>query len=139
MFSIELNRSNRRILVPITLLPPDTGVIVQGIAGHALLDTGATTSGIKTSVAGRLGLSATGKRPLLSAHGEAHAHRYIFRIALAPDAAPDEPPRFPYVFPETDGFELKDSFSYDAILGMDILSRCDLTLNRNGTGRLAFG
>ena len=56
-----------------------------------------------------------------------------------PDIDPDEPPRFPYTFPETDGFELKDSFPQDAILGMDILSRCDLTLDRGGRGRLTFG
>jgi hypothetical protein len=48
-------------------------------------------------------------------------------------------PAFPYVFDEVIGFELTNSFQFDALLGMDILSQCDLRLDRDGGCRLSFG
>jgi len=139
MSSIEFAFDRRRILIPVTLLPPDTGFNASGIEGLALVDTGATTSGIKIAIAEQLGLRNIGKRPLFSAHGEGHADRYIFQIAITPDPEEEQRPTFPYFFPETDGFALVNASSFDALIGMDILSRCDLTLNRNGRGRLTFG
>jgi hypothetical protein len=138
MSSIDFTFDRRRILIPVTLLPPDTGFDATGVERRGLLDTGATTSAIKMSIAERLGLRTIGKRPLFSAQGEGHADRYIFRIAITPAAVSDRPV-FPYFFPETDGFALVNASSFDALIGMDILARCDLLLRRNGTGRLTFG
>jgi hypothetical protein len=75
---------------------------------------------------------------LSSAQGEGQAERYLFRVGLAPSAEEDVP-NFPYVFDEVMGFELTNSFQFDALLGMDILSQCDLELRRGGRCRLAFG
>lgn len=54
-------------------------------------------------------------------------------------SADQSAPTFPYVFDEVIGFELTNSFQFEALLGMDILSQCDLELRREGRCRLGFG
>jgi hypothetical protein len=138
MSSIELVVADRRVLLPVTILPPDTGFNTVGMEGMALLDTGAMASGIRSTIADSLGLRSIGKRPLVSAQGIGHADRYIFRIGIATTSS-SSTPTFPFIFSEIIGFSLHGDASFDAILGMDILSQCDLRLNRNGTGSLTFG
>ncbi|MEA3002472.1 MAG: hypothetical protein QOH81_1260 [Sphingomonadales bacterium] len=105
---------------------------------RALVDTRSTISGITRRVAEQLGLVGRGKRPLSSAQGEGQAERYLFRVGLVP-AGEGGIPAFPYVFDEVMGFELTNSFQFDALLGMDILGQCDLELYRDGRCRLRFG
>ena len=100
----------------------------------ALLDTGSTTSGVTRSLADRLGLPHMGKRPLASAHGEAQVERFLFRFALPVDGA-----ALPFVFDEVIGFELKNGFAFEALIGMDILRQCDFSMDRRGFCRLSFG
>ncbi len=103
----------------------------------ALLDTGATTSGISAGIAERLGLPAMGKRPMGSARGLDFVERYLFRIAVDVASA-DQMPAFPYIFPALLGFEIVRGSSFEALFGMDVLRHCDLTLRRDGSGRLIF-
>jgi hypothetical protein len=37
------------------------------------------------------------------------------------------------------GIELPDTFEFDALLGMDVLSQCDFVMERSGRCRLGFG
>lgn len=73
-----------------------------------------------------------------SAQGEGQAERYLFRVGITATAE-NSAPSFPYVFDEVIGFELTNSFQFEALLGMDILSQCDLQLRRDGRCRLVFG
>jgi hypothetical protein len=77
-----------------------------------------------------------GKRPIGSAQGEGQAERYLFRIGVHGDGGS---PTLPYVFDDVIGFELVDSFRFDALIGMDILKQCDLELRRDGSGILIVG
>lgn len=104
----------------------------------ALVDTGATASGVTGRVIDALGLDRLGKRPLGSAQGEGQAERCSFRIALFPTDALAAP-TFPYIFEPVIGFELANSFTFDALIGMDILRQCDLTMDRSGHCSLCFG
>jgi hypothetical protein len=112
---------------------------LSGVEGEALLDTGATVSGIMPRLIRRLGLRPIGKRPLGSARGEAQVERYLFRVGLRNDERSPEHPSFPHVFDETVGFELTDSFTLDALIGMDVLSQCELIMRRNKHWTLRFG
>jgi hypothetical protein len=138
MLQIEWRRERRRLVIPVSILAPLPARDLSGVAGQALVDTGATTSGITNRVASALGLVGRGKRPLGSAQGEGQAERYLFRIGLLADEA-DTGPAFPFVFEEVIGFELANSFQYEALLGMDILSQCDLEMRRDGSCTLRFG
>jgi hypothetical protein len=61
-----------------------------------------------------LNLNKRGKRPLGSAQGEGQAERYLFRVGLP---IPTSGPSFPYIFDDVSGFELADSFQFDALFG----------------------
>jgi hypothetical protein len=104
------------------------------VAADALLDTGSTTSGVTPAIAARLSLPHLGTRPLGSAHGEAQVERYLFRIGFQIEGTP-----LPFVFEEVIGFELKDGFAFGALIGMDVLSHCDFSMERTGRCQLRFG
>ena len=133
---IEWQHDGHRILLPIIILPPTPSTDLTGFEGRALLDTGSTTSGVTPRVARSLALIKRGKRPLGSAQGEGQAERYLFRVGVRPTS---QTPVFPYVFEDTVGFELAETFQFDALLGMDVLRQCDFTMSRTGHCTLQFG
>ncbi|HEY1605218.1 MAG TPA: aspartyl protease family protein [Allosphingosinicella sp.] len=136
--AIDWRSDRRRLLIPVLILAPAPAGDLTSAPAQALVDTGSTISGITPRIADGLGLVGRGKRPLSSAQGEGQAERYLFRVGLRP-LADSSVPSFPYVFDEVMGFELTNSFQFDALLGMDILGQCDLELHRDGRCRLAFG
>jgi predicted aspartyl protease len=133
---IEWQHDRRRILLRVIILAPAPSTDLTGFEATALVDSGSTTTGIAPRVAKRLELARRGKRPIGSIQGEGQAERYIFRVGLA---LPDSSPSFPYLFDDVEGFELKEGFQPDALLGMDILSQCDFTMDRSGRCKLTFG
>ena len=137
--TIEWRHDGSRIVVPVIVYPPLTGTTFEGIAGNALIDTGSTTTGVTAQIAQKLGLQSIGKRLISTVGGEKHIDRYIFRIGLDGRAADTDAPTFPYVFEEVVGFELLDSFSFDVLLGMDILRQCELLIAPGNKCRLTFG
>lgn len=104
----------------------------------ALVDTGSTISGVPGKLIDALGLKRLGKRPLGSAQGEGQAERLPFRLGLFTNAQANQP-TFPFVFEPIVGFELANSFTFEALIGMDILGQCDLTMARSGHCSLRFG
>lgn len=132
---IEWRREQHRLLLPILVLAPFPVTNLTGAEANALVDTGSSVSGVSSSLAASLGLVGLGKPPLKSAQGEGQVERYAFRIGLRP--GPDSP--YPFVFEEVIGIELTDAFEFNALLGMDILSQCDLSIDRSGRCTLAFG
>lgn len=137
--TIEWRHDGRRIVVPVTIYPPLTGTTFEGVAGEALIDTGSTTTGVTARIARKLGLRSIGKRLVSTVGGEKQIDRYIFRVGLDGGAADNDAPTFPFIFEEVDGFELLDSFSFDALLGMDILRQCELLIAPGNRCRLTFG
>ena len=82
MLHLECSNDRRRITLPIVILRPEPVTNLEGYRAMALLDTGATTTGITPRVADALGLLSLGKRPLGSAQGDGQADRYLFRVGL---------------------------------------------------------
>lgn len=136
MSVIEWNRERRRVLLPVLVLAPFPVTDLSGRDASALIDTGSSVSGVSSRIAEELRLAGLGKRPIKSAQGEGQVERYAFRIGLRPDSST---PTFPFVFDEVIGIELTNAFEFDALLGMDILSQCDLSLRRDGSCSLGFG
>ena len=137
--TIEWRHDGSRLVVPVIVYPPLTGSTFEGIAGTALIDTGSTTTGVTARIAQKLGLRSIGKRLISTVGGEKHIDRYIFRIGLDGGIADDDAPTFPYIFEDVVGFELLDSFSFDVLLGMDILRQCELLIALGDRCRLKFG
>ena len=139
MSVIEWRREPRRILLPCLILAPFPVIDLSGIEARALIDTGSSVSGISESIAEQLNLSRLGKRPLRSAQGEGQIERYAFRVGVQPTGKAGEPNHFPFVFEEVIGIELTNAFEFNALIGMDILGQCDLTMTRTGHCTLSFG
>ena len=140
MLHLECSNDRRRITLPVLVLKPEPVTDLNGCPAIALLDTGATTSGITPKIVTALGLYGMGKRPIGSAQGDGQAERYLFRIGLHSSAQQDDnAPMLPFVFEAVMGFALNGSFRFDMLLGMDILSQCDFRMNRSGQALLSFG
>jgi len=135
MLAIEWQREPRRILLPCLILAPFPETDLTGVEARALVDTGSSVSGVASKLAERIGLVGLGKRPLKSAQGEGQVERYAFRLGLHPDGENG----FPFIFDEVIGIELTNAFEFNALIGMDILGQCDMTLERNGQCRICFG
>lgn len=127
----EWRRADRRILLNVVLLRPDPPTDITFVPVSALLDTGATASGISRTLAERLQLPSIGKQPIGTAGGTIMAERYLFRIGI-PQAQ-----QFPFIFDDITGFEVGGSGNFQVLLGMDVLSRCDFTMTRDGQCRLS--
>lgn len=143
MSRIEGRHDGRRIILSILVLRPEPSDLTA-VDALALLDTGATTSGIVKRIADELDLAPAGKRPIYIARGIQQVERYLFRIGMI-ETSQDISPRFPYVFDETLGFELSDTTSLpdgrslDAVLGMDVLSDCTFSTWKGGRWELSYG
>ena len=135
---IEWRHDNRQPIISVSILAPEPLTNFTEHEVPALLDTGSTTSGITKRVANELGLVGIGKRPLVSARHDDQVERFVFRIGLRASAA-SSAPTIPFVFDAVIGFELRAGFRFEALLGMDILSQCDLSMSRVGQCRLTFG
>lgn len=102
----------------------------------ALIDTGATVSGIGPRIIDALGLKSHGKKRLKSATEERFVDYFFFRLGLN---ATEKQTTLPYVFDELEGFSWNRDGDFEIIVGMDVLGRCDLELRRNGRGWLHYG
>ncbi|HET9637864.1 MAG TPA: hypothetical protein VFP12_01510 [Allosphingosinicella sp.] len=127
-------REPRNIIFETAILTPAPAADLTFVAAQALLDTGSTISGVTRAIASRLNLPSLGRRPLGSARGEAQVERFLFRIGFQVESA-----FLPFVFEAVDGFELREGFAFNAILGMDILGQCDFSMERTGRCQLRFG
>ncbi|MEJ7932656.1 aspartyl protease family protein [Sphingobium sp. AN558] len=136
MLQIKWRHDGKRIVLPVKIFGADNLTDMTSIDAIALLDTGATVSGINADVAARLGLRPIGKRPILTAHGLAHIDHFLFRLGAFPD---DWASPYPFIFPEIIGLSLSSSEHFSALLGMDVLRHCDFAMDRSVTCRLILG
>ena len=131
---IKWFHDGRRIVLPVRIKQPSAEGDDEA-EGFALLDTGSTLAGIPARVAQKLCLVPRGKKPIGSVLGDGQAERYYFRVALH---GPPEFPTYPLVFDDRAGFELKDSFAFEALIGMDILGKCRFSMEPDGECNLSL-
>lgn len=136
MSQIDWRHDGRRVTLPVKILGAENIADMTSVDATALIDTGATVSGINAEIARSLNLQPVGKRPIMTAHGLAHIEHYLFRVGVYPDGwnAP-----YPYIFNEVIGLSLSGTENFSALLGMDILRNCDFSIDRSGNCRLVFG
>ncbi len=134
MPELEWRHDRRRIQLPLSVLKPFPPSALTSVDATALLDTGATISGVSRWIMKSLNLPTIGKRPISTANGLLQTDHVAFRIGIR-----DDREALPFVFDDVMGFTFADTQSFDVVLGMDILNGCDLRILRDGTCRLAFG
>jgi len=138
MPEVSFRHDRRQIIIPAAAIAPDNGNSLRFHRVQALIDTGATMSGIRREIAEALDLPRQGKIMITTPSGEHAARLYRLRIGLYADlagAAPQE--HQPYVLP--DSFlciQSSPGEAFDMLLGMDVLGRCDLHVLASGSGTI---
>jgi hypothetical protein len=107
----------------------------------ALIDTGATGTGLRPDIAAALGVPGRGKRRVVTANGDMLVPEYRIRVGFYCGAFEDRPRAegSPYVLEF--GLlvhALRENFAYAMLIGMDVLSNCDLHLRRDRTALLSL-
>lgn len=79
--------NNSQLFVPVAILPPTVSQATGHYPGpsivvNALVDTGATTTGITAKYAGQLQFQPVGKVPIHGVGGVQHQNSYLFKVAF---------------------------------------------------------
>jgi hypothetical protein len=136
LYSVDGTHTGRRILLDIVVLGSVDPTDLTHIATRALLDTGATKSAITLRIVTQLQLALVGKRPIMVATEQRLLDFFMFRLGLFPT---DQPANIPFIFAETEGFQISQTHDFEVLLGMDVLSQCDFSMARSGNWNLTFG
>jgi Aspartyl protease len=126
----------RQILLNVAILGSRNPTDLTFFECVALLDTGATSSGIGPRVIRELGLRSHEKKLLSVATEMRMVEYFLFRVGLFPVGGDGVRSSLPFVFAEIDGFSWVAAKTFDVILGMDVLSQCAFTLSRTGAWTL---
>ena len=140
--SIRWFHNRSRLVLPVVLLAPPTADNPNlSFRASGLLDTGAPSTGIRSDLAEALQLRPKGTRRIETANGVIMATEFLVRVGLVcgdyrdPEFIADQ--NQPYVLDNVfTGFELQRGFRYPAIIGMDVLGRCKMTISPEGEAQL---
>lgn len=143
MAEVRWRHSGRRLLLPVAVLPSAAAENSQAIeVVDALIDTGATGTGLRPDIAATLNVPGRGKRRVVTANGDMLVPEYRVRIGFYCGEFEGEPSSdgsSPYVLEF--GLlvhALRDHFAYPMLIGMDVLSSCDLNLRRDRSAVLSL-
>ncbi|QMW22728.1 pepsin/retropepsin-like aspartic protease family protein [Sandaracinobacteroides saxicola] len=139
--ALQPARGSFRILLPIAVasLPADgeSPAMLQFQTSTGLLDTGALRSGLSRSLAAALKLPSRGKIVVNNASGSAPHRLFNFRLGFRLDSADDA--RLPWFLDDiVQGMDWADHPEFGVLIGMDIISRCDLHIRRTGSFTLTL-
>ncbi len=135
MAEIRWKHSGRRLLLPVAVLPSAAAENPHDIeVVDTLIDTGATGTGLRPDIAASLNVPGRGKRRVVTANGDMLVPEYRIRIGFYCGTFGDQPRAdgSPYVLEF--GLlvhALRENFAYPMLIGMDVLSSCDLQLRRD--------
>lgn len=125
----------RKAIVEIVLSDFDPGVAITGGAGIAayrgLIDTGASISSLTRSIVFSRGLNKRGKIDVDSASGQFRHSLFLVSLGFVTNSM--ERGRSVFMLEEpVQVIDVADNSAFDAIIGMDVLERCDFEMNRSG-------
>lgn len=140
MPEVRFRHDRRQIIVPTAIIAPDDGNALRFQRVQALIDTGATMSGIRREIAETLGLPPQGKVIITTPSGEHPARLYRLRIGLY--VGSDDQSHAgaqPYVLPDSFlAIQCSSGEAFNMLLGMDVLGRCDLHIFASGSGTVTL-
>ena len=146
-----LKHNNSQIFVKVGII--DASIIVD-LAGEvppnlqnhmfqALVDTGAQITMISKRAADKVGLRPIGMTSIIGVGGVREHRNYLFHVAFVLKRGEVSLGKMEvdiHMFGDViEGAELSsESEDFDILLGMDVLSKCSLAIEGNGTFSLSF-
>jgi predicted aspartyl protease len=95
----------------------------------AMIDTGATISGITSRMVKRMGLNSHGEYSFIHAKGKGTSPVYFFDVVFPKNK----------VFENIEAIEINDEHNVDFVIGMNIISQGDMALTSvNGKSAFSF-
>jgi hypothetical protein len=144
--------NGKQLFLLVVILPENAPVAPASPIGvPALIDTGATTSGIASTLAAQLQMQPIGLVSIQGVGGVQQHNSYLFKVAFPFALTPPLPPGHPPPQPGQMAAQLFVSDTiiqgcefhagnapFQVILGMDVLSTGSLVVQGNGTFSFSF-
>ena len=114
----------------------------HSVTVNALLDTGATKTGLRPDLLERLDLEKRDRAPVQTANGTRLTDLYLARLGLWPAEADDDlsmkvNSELPFILDKEFLIQsLLPDFPHEMLLGMDVLGMCEFRISGNGTAEL---
>lgn len=143
MQRISWGHDRRQLFLPVAVMPSASSPNPQHtVTVTALLDTGATKTGLRPDIVAELALSKRDRAPVQTANGTRLADLFLTRLGLWPSLLPDDPfesasSKLPYVLDREFLVQaLLPDFPHQMLLGMDLLGLCEFSISSIGTAEL---
>ena len=144
MAEINWRHEGKRLVLPVAVLPSLVADNSHALdLTEALIDTGATGTGLRPDVAYRLGIQGRGRRRVLTANGDILVPEYRIRLGFYAGSYESEAQapsgEMPYILDlGLLAHALHEHFPYAMLIGMDVLQHCDLSILRHRTAKLVL-
>jgi gag-polyprotein putative aspartyl protease len=114
--------------------------LLKAIPFPALIDTGATRTMIAARVVAKLNLQLVNKLDFASMEGVSRRNGYLFHVGFyqSPAVTDTEISNVQVFKRVINGGELPDGNTFDVLLGMDVITSGNLSIDKDGTFRFLF-
>lgn len=145
MRRIEWRHDRRQLFLPVAVMPSSSAANHSHSATvTALLDTGATKTGLRPDFITTLGLEKRDRAPVQTANGTRLADLFLARLGFWPleagdDVAAKVASELPYVLDREFLVQsLLPDFPHQMLLGMDVLGMCEFRMSSDGGAELVL-
>ncbi len=114
----------------------------HAIIVRALIDTGATKTGLRADLVQKLGLAKRDRAPIQTANGTLITDLHLARLGLWTSDVDEDVfqlslSTMPYILDREFLVQaLRPDFSHEMLLGMDLVGLCEFQIKCDGTARL---
>jgi hypothetical protein len=143
MRRIKWKHDRRQLFLPVAVMPSVSASNHSHSATvTALLDTGATKTGIRPDFISMLGLEKRDRAPVQTANGTRLADLYLARLGFWPadlsdDLSEKAASELPYVLDREFLIQsLLPDFPHQMLLGMDVIGMCEFRVSSDHTAEL---
>ena len=140
---ISWRHDRRQLFLPVAVMPSISAPNAShSVTVTALLDTGATKTGLRPDFVTELGLAKRDRAPVQTANGTRLADLYLARLGMWPaspfdDLALKASSELPYVLDREFLIQsLLPDFPHQMLLGMDVLGLCEFRVSSTGIAEL---
>lgn len=143
MRTINWRHDRRQLFLPVSVMPSASADNAShAITVKALIDTGATKTGLRADLVERLGLAKRDRAPIQTANGTLITDLHLARLGLWTSQIEEDVfqlsrSTMPYILDREFLIQaLRPDFSHEMLLGMDLVGLCEFQLRCDGTAKL---